>query len=110
VTSYTAEEAKVVVHAALVFGLGEFAVFSEFVGKVRSCLPVVRIGVRSGGGCIGSRCGSRIPIPEVEVELLLPEFGILSDCFPDFLSGPLLGFLEVAVSWISLCVIPNSGR
>jgi hypothetical protein len=58
VTSFTAEKAKVVVHAALSLGLGEFAFFSEFVEKVRSRLPVVRVGVRSGSDWVGSRCGS----------------------------------------------------
>jgi hypothetical protein len=58
VTSFAAEEAKVVVHVALSFGLGEFAIFSEFVGKVGSRLLVVQVGVQSGSDCVGSRCGS----------------------------------------------------
>jgi hypothetical protein len=45
VTSFTAKEAKVVVKPALLFCLGELPVFSEFVGKVGSCFPVVLIGV-----------------------------------------------------------------
>ena len=42
--------------------------------------------------------GVEFRFPEPEAELLLPEFDFLSDCFPVFLSEPLSGLLEVAVS------------
>jgi hypothetical protein len=111
VTFFTAEEAKVVVELALSFCLGKLAVFSKFVRRSGIVFLLFELVFDPEATTLGQGVVVKFRFPELDTELLLPEFIFLSDCLLDFSSEPFSGLLllEVAVSGDISVSFPVSG-